>query len=273
MPELPEVETTRSGIAPHIEQQGIEQVVVRDTRLRWPVPAELAQLAQGRTVLAVTRRAKYLLLALDNGNLIIHLGMSGSLRITQSGLPPEKHDHIDIAFAGGKCLRFRDPRRFGCLLWSQQNPLMHPLLASLGQEPLDDCFSGEYLHQRAQGRSIPVKTYIMDQHIVVGVGNIYANEALFLTGLHPLVPAKAISPQHFRQLAAAIKSVLSLAIAQGGTTLRDFVNEAGKPGYFQQALNVYGRNGQACNRCGTTIRSLRISQRSSFFCPLCQNGR
>jgi formamidopyrimidine-DNA glycosylase len=273
MPELPEVETTRSGIAPLIERQKIEDVIVRDARLRWPVPVDLALLAKGQMVRAVTRRAKYLLFALDNGNLIVHLGMSGSLRIAQTGHQPEKHDHIDIVFADGKRLRFRDPRRFGCFLWSHDNPLTHPLLASLGPEPLDDDhFGGAYLYQRAQGRSTAVKSYIMDQHVVVGVGNIYANEALFLARLHPLTPAKTVDLERYRQLVTAIQSVLSRAIEQGGTTLRDFVNEAGKPGYFQQALNVYGRGGQACNHCGTTIQNLRLGQRACFFCPQCQSS-
>jgi formamidopyrimidine-DNA glycosylase len=272
MPELPEVETTRNGIAPLIEQQKIEQVIVRDSRLRWPVPARLGLLAKGQVVRSVTRRAKYLLLALDKGNLIIHLGMSGSLRITHAAIQPEKHDHIDIIFTDARCLRFRDPRRFGCVLWSHDDPLTHPLLAALGPEPLENSsFNGIYLHQRAQERSIPVKSYIMDQHIVVGVGNIYANEALFLAGISPLTSAKTISLARYRQLATAIQSVLLRAIEQGGTTLRDFVNEAGKPGYFQLELNVYGRGGQACYRCKTIILSLRQGQRSSFFCPFCQS--
>lgn len=270
MPELPEVETTCRGIAPHVQHRKIDRAIVRDARLRWPVPAMLDQLIQKQVVRTVTRRAKYLLLNMDRGSLIIHLGMSGSLRIMPTDIKPEKHDHVDLVFSGDTCLRFRDPRRFGCILWTQDDPLTHPLLASLGPEPLDESFTGATLHHTAKGRTIPVKSYIMNQRIVVGVGNIYANEALFLAGIHPQLAAGAISIERYQQLATSIQSVLSRAIQQGGTTLRDFVNEAGKPGYFQQTLNVYGRAGQPCNRCGTSICTIRLGQRATFFCPHCQ---
>jgi formamidopyrimidine-DNA glycosylase len=264
MPELPEVETTRRGIAPHIEGQKIEQVVIRQPRLRWPIPRGLRGRLQGKTIHQVRRRGKYLLIETDKGSMIIHLGMSGSLRIVDSSLPPRKHDHVDICLTNGKCLRFHDPRRFGTLLWSS-NPLHHELIDNLGPEPLSDDFNPEHLFRLSRGRRLAVKNFIMDSHVVVGVGNIYASEALFMAGIRPTIAAGRITRQRYALLVKAIKDVLSRAIKEGGTTLRDFVREDGNPGYFAQSLNVYGRAGEPCHACGTTIRKKHIGQRSSFY--------
>lgn len=270
MPELPEVETTRRGIAPHILGHTVSRVVIRQFQLRWPIPQDLPEKSSRQQILSVERRGKYLLLGMDLGTAIIHLGMSGSLRLTSADLPPKKHDHFDIQFTDGSCLRFHDPRRFGCLLWTENPPYRHPLLADLGPEPLDAGFSAAYLHQSAMGRKTPIKSLIMDGRIVVGVGNIYANEALFRSGIHPKRAAGSISLERYERLATAIRAILTEAIAQGGSTLRDFVNEAGNPGYFQQALAVYDRAGKPCLRCGEPIRGVRLSQRSTFYCPRCQ---
>ena len=270
MPELPEVETTRRGIAPHILGQTVARLVVRQRELRWPIPAHLEATLAGQTIEKVERRGKYLLLGTGHGTLILHLGMSGSLRMVAPELPPRRHDHLDLIFSGGMCLRFHDPRRFGCCLWTSEEPSRHPLLADLGPEPLEDGFSGDALYRLARGKKAAVKIFIMDSRIVVGVGNIYANEALFRAGIHPARAAGRVSLRRYRELACAIQEVLRAALAQGGTTLRDFVNEAGKPGYFQQTLAVYDRDGQSCVRCACVIRSIRLGQRSSFFCPHCQ---
>lgn len=270
VPELPEVETTRQGIAPHCESRRIAGVTVRNGQLRWPVPDDLSQRLTGRTVEQVARRAKYLLLHLDDGGtVIVHLGMSGSLRVITDHSPPQRHDHIDLQLDSGACLRFNDPRRFGCWLWSP-NPEQHPLLAGLGPEPLAPEFDGVHLHRLARGRSTPVKAFIMDHHVVVGVGNIYANEALFQAGIHPRRAAGRISLDRYQRLAEAIRDTLSAAILMGGTTLRDFVNSDGKPGYFAQSLQVYGRGGQPCTRCQTPLREVRIGNRSTVYCPACQ---
>jgi len=270
MPELPEVETTRRGIAPHLEGRRIEALVVRERRLRWPVPEGLEPLLPGQRIRAVERRAKYLLLRLERGNLILHLGMSGSLRVLPAATPVEKHDHLDLQLEDSRCLRLRDPRRFGALLWTEQDPLTHPLLQKLGPEPLGSRFDGAHLHRSAQGRRVAVKNLIMDSHVVVGVGNIYASEALYQAGIHPRRPCNRISPARYERLAAAIKHILSQAIAQGGTTLRDFSHADGSPGWFALSLNVYGKTGEPCPGCGEPIRQQRIGQRSSFFCPHCQ---
>ncbi|MES9990557.1 MAG: bifunctional DNA-formamidopyrimidine glycosylase/DNA-(apurinic or apyrimidinic site) lyase [Candidatus Thiodiazotropha sp.] len=270
MPELPEVETTRRGIAPHIEGQRIDRVVIRQPRLRWPIPGTLPQLLKGRKLLSVSRRGKYLLLALHNGTLIMHLGMSGSLRIVNAGTAAQKHDHFDLQFGNGSLLRLRDPRRFGAVLWTDQPEMTHPLLAGLGPEPLGEVFDGDYLHARGKNRRTTIKQLIMDSKTVVGVGNIYACESLFRAAIHPSRPSNRISIQRYRRLAEEIRKVLTEAIAQGGTTLRDFLNEDGKPGYFVQSLRVYGRDGEPCPDCGNPIRSKTIAQRSSFYCPLCQ---
>ena len=270
MPELPEVETTRTGIAPHVVGETIEKVIIRDTRLRWPVPGQLKRIIAGRTVRRLSRRAKYLIFAFDNGCMLVHLGMSGNLRILTSPLKAEKHDHVDFVFTSGKILRFRDPRRFGCILWTEGDPLQHPLLVNLGPEPLGKDFNGEYLFHKSRGRSQSVKTFIMDSRIVVGVGNIYANEALFAAGIHPGRKAGNITRPRYQKLAGAIKEVLKKALAKGGTTLRDFVNGAGEPGYFRHELQVYDRAGEACIKCHAPIRVRRLGQRSTFYCPHCQ---
>lgn len=270
MPELPEVETTRRGITPHIQGKKFQQVVVRQRQLRWPVPDNLASTLIDLRLRDVGRRGKYLLLVTDNGTLLIHLGMSGNLRITTSEQALRKHDHIDFIFDDATVLRFNDQRRFGAVLWTSEPIENHPLLASLGPEPLSDGFDGQHLFNKSRKRVIPVKNLIMDSHIVVGVGNIYANEALFLARLHPKRPAGEIELSDYQRLVEAIKTVLKQAIEQGGTTLRDFINAQGKPGYFQQSLSVYGREGQACLHCAEPIKQLKIGQRASYFCASCQ---
>ena len=269
MPELPEVETTRRGIEPHILNRTVTGVEIRQPKLRWPIPPRLADLLTGQTLRAVRRRAKYLLLESDAGTLILHLGMSGSLRILPPDTPALYHDHFDLQFEHC-CLRLRDPRRFGAVLWSEQPPEQHPLLRALGPEPLEEAFNGDYLYQQAQKRRGPVKNLVMDGHVVVGVGNIYASESLYRAGIHPNRPANRISAGRYRRLGDEIKAVLAAAIQQGGTTLRDFTQEDGKPGYFAQKLLVYGRTGQPCPGCGAPIRERRIGQRNSFYCSHCQ---
>jgi len=270
MPELPEVETTRRGIAPHVLGQTISAAMVRDARLRWPVPENLANTLVGQTVQRVVRRGKYLLLASADGTLLVHLGMSGSLRVIDAGLTAGKHDHLDIVFAGGKALRLNDPRRFGAVLWVTGDAAAHPLLKDLGPEPLSAGFDGKWLCSRSKNRKIAVKPFIMDSRVVVGVGNIYANEALFMAGILPSRMAGKISLARYQRLAEAIREVLQQAIGQGGTTLRDFVNEAGKPGYFQQQLKVYGRAGLPCVGCGQALTEIRLGNRSTVFCKVCQ---
>ncbi|MEZ5536414.1 MAG: bifunctional DNA-formamidopyrimidine glycosylase/DNA-(apurinic or apyrimidinic site) lyase [Thiolinea sp.] len=269
MPELPEVETTRRGIEPHICGNVIREVVVRQPKLRWPVSNQLRQLI-GAEVSAVSRRGKYLLLETVSGTCLIHLGMSGSLRITSLAVAAEKHDHVDIVFGNGTVLRLRDPRRFGAVLWAGCGEL-HPLLTKLGPEPLTDEFSGAYLYEKSRNRRVSIKAFIMDAHVVVGVGNIYANEALFAAGIDPRRAAGQVSLKRYHCLGGEIKKVLSRAIEQGGTTLRDFVREDGQSGYFQVDLNVYGRGAQPCNTCGALILQIRQAQRSSWFCPNCQH--
>ncbi|MGB1438593.1 MAG: bifunctional DNA-formamidopyrimidine glycosylase/DNA-(apurinic or apyrimidinic site) lyase [Luminiphilus sp.] len=268
MPELPEVETTRRGVEPHVLGRQILSLTVRQTNLRWPVAPELPTLLAGQQILRARRRAKYLLLDAERHTLMIHLGMSGSLRIMPVTSPPLFHDHVDIVLDDGNCLRYNDPRRFGSmhLLTSDD----HPLLNQLGPEPLSSDFDGAWLYDRARGRRAPVKQFLMDGQVVVGVGNIYANEALFMAGIHPARAAGRISLQRFVRLADAVKVLLSVAIEQGGTTLRDFVGSDGQPGYFAQQLNVYGRAGLACRQCTRTLRELRQSNRSSVYCPGCQ---
>ncbi len=270
MPELPEVETTRRGLEPHLLQQSITRVIVRNRKLRWPVPSQLAQELHQQIIRAVLRRGKYLLLRFDHGNLILHLGMSGSLRIQPVDTTPQKHDHVEWQLSSGQCLRLRDPRRFGAVLWTRRDPLKHTLLASLGPEPLLTEFDGEYLFKRSRSRKQAIKPFIMDSKIVAGIGNIYASEALFMAGIHPLRAAGRISLKRHQQLSTAIKNVLAAAIRQGGTTLRDFTDSEGSPGYFQQQLNVYGRAGQACPNCTQAIRQQTIGQRASYYCPRCQ---
>ena len=270
MPELPEVETSRRGIAPLLSGQAIAAVHIRQPRLRWPVPAELAEVLPGQRVQQVSRRGKYLLLECQSGTLILHLGMSGSLRVLDADSPPGRHDHFDLELSNGRCLRLRDPRRFGAVLWTEQAPDRHPLLARLGPEPLGPEFSGERLYRLACARRSPVKGFVMDSSVVVGVGNIYANEALFLAGIHPHRPCNRIALARYQRLAESIRGVLARAIEAGGTTLRDFQQEDGRPGYFAQSLQVYGRTGEPCPRCSAPLRQRRIGQRSSFFCQACQ---
>lgn len=269
MPELPEVETTRRGIMTALQQHRVTQVQVHESRLRWPVPPELSAL-EHQTVTAVTRRGKYLLLHTAAGTALVHLGMSGSLRLVSPGTPRKLHDHVEISLDSGWILRLHDPRRFGCLLWFTTPPDEHPLLASLGPEPLEDGFDGNHLFQQSRGRTAPVKHFIMDSHVVVGVGNIYANEALFRAGIHPLRAAGRISATRYDRLADDIRAILTYAIQRGGTTLRDFVNSQGEPGYFQLELDAYGRAGEPCHRCRTTMKEVRLGGRSTVFCPRCQ---
>jgi formamidopyrimidine-DNA glycosylase len=270
MPELPEVETTRRGIAPYLQGQRIAALRVREPRLRWPVAEGLDALLSGRRVLAVERRAKYLLLRLERGSLILHLGMSGSLRVLPADAAAGRHDHLDLVLDTGRCLRLRDPRRFGALLWWEGDPASHPLLRSLGPEPLGDGFDGGRLFQASRGRRVAVKHLIMDSRVVAGVGNIYANEALFQAGIRPQRRCDRIAAPRYARLAEAVRGVLSDAIALGGTSLRDFSHADGSPGYFALSLKVYGRAGEPCPGCGAPIRRQRIGQRSSFFCPVCQ---
>ncbi|UCB54218.1 MAG: bifunctional DNA-formamidopyrimidine glycosylase/DNA-(apurinic or apyrimidinic site) lyase [Thiotrichales bacterium] len=270
MPELPEVETTRRGIEPHITQHTIRDINVRQRALRWPVPLQLRRNARNRKILAVERRGKYLLLRLDNGTIIIHLGMSGSLRICSSDAPADKHDHVDFVFDAQKILRLRDPRKFGAVLWTADQPEKHKLLASLGPEPLQDDFTGEYLHRHTRKRTAAIKSVIMNSRIVVGVGNIYACESLFLAGINPKRKAGSLSLARCERLVAAIKQVLADSITQGGTTLRDFIRENGQPGYFAQKLFVYGKAGEPCAHCGNPIKQITQQQRSTFYCTQCQ---
>ncbi|RLP53179.1 MAG: bifunctional DNA-formamidopyrimidine glycosylase/DNA-(apurinic or apyrimidinic site) lyase [Ketobacter sp.] len=269
MPELPEVETTRRGILPHIVGQRVKTLEVRQAKLRWPVPDSIHQVA-GKKLLDVERRGKYLLFRFRNGTVIAHLGMSGSMRITAPDEPPGFHDHVDMVFSDGRRLRYCDPRRFGAWLWTEEEPTDHPLIASLGPEPLTEAFHATYLHGKSRGRKSSIKAFIMDSHIVVGVGNIYANEALFMAGIHPKRAAGKVSAARYEKLVQAIKQVLADAINMGGTTLRDFVGGDGKPGYFQQTLRVYGRANRPCRNCQTPLKEIRLGQRSTVFCKLCQ---
>jgi formamidopyrimidine-DNA glycosylase len=269
MPELPEVETTRLGLVPRVVGRRIGKVVVREPRLRWPVPRDLASRLRGCEVRSIRRRGKYLLFDCGSGHLLVHLGMSGNLTVVPAGSVARPHDHVDIALDSGDLVRFNDPRRFGAVLWIDE-PERHPLLAGLGMEPLEEAFSGEALHRLARGRRLPVKQFLMDARIVTGIGNIYASEALFAARIHPARAAGRISLARFRVLAGAIHSTLSRALAAGGSTLRDYVGSDGSPGHFQREYAVYGRNGSPCPACGAPIRVARHSGRSTFFCAKCQ---
>lgn len=270
MPELPEVETTRRGISAHIIGKTVRQVVVRQANLRWPIPPAVKHQLPGLVVRDITRRGKYLLLETSAGDLLLHLGMSGSLRIVPEGFPVAKHDHVDVIFDAVTVLRFTDPRRFGCLLWVAKTARPHRLLENLGPEPLTDEFTGSYLKLKSRNKKLAVKSFIMDSTVVVGVGNIYANEALFAAGINPLKPAGKISLASYEKLAGEIKQVLQNAIAMGGTTLRNFTGGDGKPGYFKQSLQVYGRAGEACLECEKPLKEVRLGQRSTVYCPRCQ---
>ena len=270
MPELPEVEVSRQGIEPHIVNRTVKNVTVRNPNLRWPVPNDVMQLV-GQVILSVRRRAKNLLLDTNKGTAILHLGMSGTVRIVDANIEVKKHDHFDLVFANGKILRLNDPRRFGAVLWLAQNIDEQGILTKLGPEPLSDDFTHGYLFHKAKNRKVPIKTFLMNNQIVVGVGNIYANEALFKAGIHPGSLAADISEPDFDRLTDIIKQVLAAAIEQGGTTLKDFTQSDGKPGYFAQELMVYGRAGLPCVHCQTPLEEIRQSNRSSVFCPSCQS--
>ena len=268
MPELPEVETARRGLAPHLVGKRITSVLVRQPQLRWPVPESLGQSLTGARIDRIDRRGKYLLLCTPRGRLMLHLGMSGSLRVQPKARALQKHDHLVFEF-GAKSLRFHDPRRFGSAHWLEGNA-SHSLLDSLGPEPLGEAFTGAHLHARARGRKVAVKQFIMDAKVVVGVGNIYANEALFRAGIRPSRPAASLSKPRCEALAQAIKEVLREAIAAGGTTLQDFVKEDGAPGYFARSLAVYGKAAQPCPRCARPLRETRQAARTTTHCPHCQ---
>lgn len=271
MPELPEVETTRRGIAAAVTGQVIENVTIREARLRWRLPERFAADLANQSIKSVDRRAKYLLLTLERGTLIVHLGMSGSLRVLPAVTPALKHDHIDMILNSGDCLRFNDPRRFGSMHYTTDNPLVHPLLKNLAPEPLSHEFDANYLAKKAKRRKVAVKQFIMNGNLVVGVGNIYASEALFRAGIRPSRATGRVKREEFVKLAKAIKAVLNDAIRAGGTTLRDYVNSDGMPGYFRQKLFVYERAGEPCRKCKTPIKQLRHGQRSTYYCPTCQS--
>lgn len=270
MPELPEVETTRRGIRPRLEGSRVTSVTVRQRMLRWPVPRRLDRDLPGQTVREVGRRAKYLLIRADRGTLLVHLGMSGSLKVHRAVPSPEAHDHVDLELSTGWTLRFNDPRRFGAMLWTTRDPLRHPLLRDLGPEPLEPGFDGAYLYSTARGRRVAIKNLIMNARVVVGVGNIYASEALYRAGVRPSRQAGRISVERMELLAAAIREVLGEAIAEGGTTLRDFTWGEGQPGYFARELRVYDREGLPCLSCRAPIKRQVIGQRSTYYCPECQ---
>jgi formamidopyrimidine-DNA glycosylase len=270
MPELAEVETTRRGICSHVVGQAIAKIIVRQGQLRWPVPTQLIQILPNQQFATLVRRGKYLLFSSDSGTMIVHLGMSGCLRIVDMNEPVRKHDHVDIVFKNGYCLRYTDPRRFGSILWTSGDPLGHKLLSHLGPEPLSSVFNDKYLLRQVERRYVPIKSFIMNSQVVVGVGNIYATESLFRAGIHPLLPAANLSLEQSKKLVKAIKEVLRNAIKQGGTTLRNFLKSDGKPGYFRQHLQVYGRAGKSCLVCDTKLILIKINQRSTVYCPSCQ---
>jgi formamidopyrimidine-DNA glycosylase len=271
MPELPEVETTLRGLEPVMSQQTLAGAVVRERRLRWPIPRNLNGLIRGQRVVNLSRRGKYLLVELERGHLLWHLGMSGSFSVVAQSLAPETHDHVDFLIMDGPAVRFNDPRRFGSIHYLRDDPNQHPLLAKLGPEPLADKFDGDYLWTVARNRKVAIKAFLMNSHIVVGVGNIYANEALFLAGIHPTRAAGRISLARMGRLADCVKDVLRQAIAQGGTTLRDFTSGDGQPGYFQQSLQVYGRAQQPCVVCRQPVRLRQLGQRATYYCSVCQH--
>ena len=270
MPELPEVETTRRGIEPHIHHHVIDDLIVRNRALRWPVPKHLRTTVGGQRIQAVERRGKYILLRLETGTVIIHLGMSGSLRLCAPDSPVRKHDHVDFILDNSLSLRLHDPRRFGAVLWTSRDPEQHKLLSSLGPEPLLDNFNAARLYESTRKRSASIKSVIMNSHIVVGVGNIYACESLFMAGINPKRKAGTLSMARCEKLVAAIKRVLNDSITQGGTTLRDYIRENGQPGYFALKLRVYGKAGEPCPQCGKPIRQIKQQQRSTFYCTQCQ---
>ena len=270
MPELPEVETTRNGIAPHCVNKKIREIIIRNGNLRWPVESAITQITQNKKIHSLSRRSKYLLFHFEHGTLLWHLGMSGSLRVVKQATPPNKHDHVDIVINANTVIRYCDPRRFGSITWTSDPPETHALLKHLGPEPLTKDLNAEYLYSRSRKRKQPIKSWLMDSKIVVGVGNIYANESLFLAGIHPLKPAGKISRAQAENLSETIKHVLSSAITQGGTTLRDFVGGDGQPGYFKQQLFVYGRGGKPCKTCHKILLEKQVNQRTTVYCTQCQ---
>jgi len=268
LPELPEVETTLRGVEPYVKHEHIQSIIVRNPNLRWPVSEQVETLSNA-LVVDIIRRGKYIILEFDSGAILIHLGMSGNLRVVSANRPVEKHDHVDFVMASGKVIRFNDPRRFGCILWAKEWR-EHALISHLGLEPLTDEFTADYLYRRSKGKKTSIKQFIMNGKLVVGVGNIYANEALFLSGISPKRAAGRVSLARMKALVRNIKAVLTAAIAQGGTTLKDFVNSDGSPGYFKQQLFVYGRAGKACKHCGAVLEEIRQNNRSSVYCSTCQ---
>jgi len=271
MPELPEVEITRRGIEPLVVGKTVEKVLINNAALRWPVPGELKALLPGQRLHAVGRRSKYLLFGFDKGTLIVHLGMTGHLRCVSSpSADKRKHDHVELLFSDGSVLRYNDSRRFGAMLWTNNDPLQHPRLASLGPEPFNSAFNADYLYALSRGRKVAIKPFIMDAKVVVGVGNIYASEALFRAGVMPMRTSGSVGKKAYGRLVDSIVNVLEESVAAGGTTIRDFADSEGNPGYFKQELRVYGRAGQACRACGQTIKQIRLGQRSTYFCPHCQ---
>ena len=270
MPELPEVETTRRGIEPLVVNKIVARVLIHNASLRWPVSQKLIDLLPGHRFRSVGRRSKYLLFCLDQGTMIVHLGMTGHLRLDSSNSVRRKHDHVEIVFTDGTVLRYNDSRRFGSILWTDEDPLQHVRLVTLGPEPFHSDFTASYLYQRSRERKIAVKPFLMDAHVVVGVGNIYASEALFRAGIAPLRPAGKVGRAAYERLVKAVTIILNEAILAGGTTIRDFSNSAGEPGYFKQELRVYGRAGKKCTACDTLIKQIKLGQRSTFYCPNCQ---
>jgi len=270
MPELPEVETTRRGLEPSLVGRTVQHVVIRHARLRHPIPPTLTEILPGHDIRGITRRAKYLLIQCGEGWLILHLGMSGSLRLAPADSPVDRHDHFELVLDNGQAMRLRDPRRFGAVLWTEDDPAAHPLLRALGVEPLSEAFTGEYLHAIVQRRTAAIKPLLMNSHLVAGIGNIYANEALFRAGVHPETPGRRLGHQRCGKITTAVKETLRLAIAAGGSSLRDFVNAAGQPGYFQQQYSVYGRGQEPCRVCAAPVRHVRQGQRATFYCPRCQ---
>ncbi len=270
MPELPEVETIRRGLTPHLQGMEIQGVVTRYPTLRWPIPVDLNQLLCHQTILEIGRRGKYLLFQLTRGTLIIHLGMSGRLHLLNAEKPLLPHDHVDILLPDGQLLRYNDPRRFGAILWVEGEGKQHPLLQSIGIEPFDDAFTGTYLQQQVTQHHQPIKSLLMNSKIIAGIGNIYAAEALFLASIHPQTPAQQLSIAQCDLLVQSIQLVLQKALDAGGTTLKDYVNSEGKPGYFSQQLAVYGRAGLPCRRCQHSLQSMQLGQRQTVFCEHCQ---
>jgi formamidopyrimidine-DNA glycosylase len=270
MPELPEVETTRRGIEPLVVNKVVSQVRIYNGSLRWPVPEELTTLLPDQQINSVSRRSKYLLFSFPSGTMIVHLGMTGHLRVDASQAEKRKHDHVELVFTDGTALRYNDPRRFGSILWTSEDPLQHVRLSALGPEPFDSKFNASYLHKLSRHRKVAVKPFLMDAHVVVGVGNIYASEALFRARIAPARPAGKVSKAAYERLVQAVTSILSEAISSGGTTIKDFADSEGNPGYFTQELRVYGRAGQQCKACDTLVKQVKLGQRSTFYCPTCQ---